>query len=276
MDEEIGKLGQSPRMIPPAHCAGPVSVRGKQRKSYKEKVKVGTQAQFFKSSNSSTSSSCSITTAKNGFRHQTPMLKSLAPMNSTRTLALFPFLPLTFLNLIASLRVRQDVENGDADAHPSLPLQRRVTKQIMREWDRHKLALSNPPTDRTRDVHKLHIPQSVPMLDKNSALRPNMPQHDNDEGGKPKRLSFSPASSVWGQMGRAWTSGDRNARTTELVTSSDDVAFFHQFLGITNNPALAPFANVPCGCQRYFLGGEGAWDHALLMLPIGLVRTITS
>jgi len=35
------------------------------------------------------------------------------------------------LNLIASLRVRQDVENGDADAHPPLPLQRRVTKQIM-------------------------------------------------------------------------------------------------------------------------------------------------
>ena len=121
------------------------------------------------------------------------------------------------LNLIASLRVRQDVENGDADAHPSLPLQRRVTKQIMREWDRHKLALSNPPTDRMRDVHKLHITQSVPMLDENSALRPNMPQRDDDEGGKPKRLSFSPASSVWGQMGRAWTSGDRNARTTASV-----------------------------------------------------------
>ncbi len=49
------------------------------------------------------------------------------------------------LSLIASLRVRQDVENGDADAHPSLPLQRRVTKHIIREWDRHKIALSNPP-----------------------------------------------------------------------------------------------------------------------------------
>ena len=61
------------------------------------------------------------------------------------------------------------------------------------------------------------ITQSVPMLDENSALRPNMPQRDDDEGGKPKRLSFSPASSVWGQMGRAWTSGDRNARTTASV-----------------------------------------------------------
>ena len=62
-------------------------------------------------------------------------------------------------------------------------------------------------------------------------------------------------------MGRAWTSGDRNARTTELVPSPDYVAFFHQFLGLTNNPVLAPFANVPCGCKRYFMGGEGAWDH---------------
>ncbi len=26
-------------------------------------------------------------------------------------------------------------------------------------------------------------------------------------------------------MGRAWTSGDRNARTTEIVTASDYVAF---------------------------------------------------
>ena len=70
------------------------------------------------------------------------------------------------------------------------------------------------------------------------------------------------AASVWGQMGRAWTTGGRNApRTTETVTASDYAAFFHQFLGLTNNPALAPFANVPCRCQRYFMGGKGAWDH---------------
>jgi hypothetical protein len=175
--------------------------------------------------------------------------------DNARSLSLPP------LNLIASLRVRQDEENGDADARPSLPPQRRVTKQITQDWGRHKIALRNPPTERMRDVHKLHITQSVPMLDENSALRPNMPQRDDDEGGKPKRLSFSPASSVWGQMGRAWTSGDRNARTTELVTASDYVAFFHQFLGLTINLALAPFATVPCGCQRYFMGGEGAWDH---------------
>ena len=89
-----------------------------------------------------------------------------------------------------------------------------------------------------------------------------MPQHNDEEGGKQPRLSFSPAASVCGQMGRAWTTGGRGApRTTEAITENDYVAFFHQFFGLTNNPALAPFANVPCPCQRYFMGGEGAWDH---------------
>jgi hypothetical protein len=59
----------------------------------------------------------------------------------------------------------------------------------MQEWGRHKIALRNPPTERMRDVHKLHITQSVPILDENSALRPNMPQRDDDEGGKPKRAT---------------------------------------------------------------------------------------
>ncbi len=94
------------------------------------------------------------------------------------------------LNLVASLRVRQDEENGAADARSSLAPQRRVTKQIMQEWGRQNIALRNPPTDRMRDVHKLHITQSVPMLDENSALRPNMQQRDDDEGEKPKCLSF--------------------------------------------------------------------------------------
>ena len=88
---------------------------------------------------------------------------------------------------------------------------------------------------------------SVPMLDETSALHGNMPQRNDEEGGKQPRLSFSPAASVWGQMGRAWTTGGRNApRTTESITEKDYVAFFHQFFGLTNNPALAPFANVPC------------------------------
>ena len=60
----------------------------------------------------------------------------------------------------------------------------------MQEWGSHKIALRNPPTERMRDVHKLHIAQSVAMLDENSALRPNMPQRDDDAGGTPKRLSF--------------------------------------------------------------------------------------
>jgi hypothetical protein len=121
--------------------------------------------------------------------------------------------------------------------------------------------LRNPPTDRMRDVHMLHHTQSVPMVDVTSGLECNMPQHNDEEGGKQPHLSFSLAESVWGQMGRAWTTGGRNApRTTESITENDYVAFFHQFFGLTNNPALAPFANVPCPCQLYFMGGEGAWD----------------
>ncbi len=132
----------------------------------------------------------------------------------------------------------------------------------MQTWTLHKQMLRNPPTDRMRDVHMLHHDQSVPMLDETSALHGNMPQRNNAEGGKQPRLAFSPATSVWGQMGRAWTTGGRDApRTTEVITENDYVAFFHQFFGLTNNPALAPFANVPCPCQRYFMGGEGAWDH---------------
>jgi hypothetical protein len=80
-----------------------------------------------------------------------------------------------------------------------------------------------------------------------------MTQRNDEEGGKQPRLSFSPADSVWGQMGRALTTDGRNApRTTETMKEKDHVAFFHQFFGLTNNPALAPFTNVPCPCKRYF------------------------
>jgi hypothetical protein len=42
-------------------------------------------------------------------------------------------------------------------------------------------------------------------------------------------------------MGRSWASFGCDApRTTATVTEQDYVAFFHQFFGFTNNPALAP------------------------------------
>jgi len=59
-----------------------------------------------------------------------------------------------------------------------------------------------------------------------------------------------------------WTSiGHSVTGTTEKLTEADYVAFFHQFLGLTNNPALASLANVQCPCQQYLMGGDGAWDH---------------
>jgi hypothetical protein len=98
------------------------------------------------------------------------------------------------------LRARQVEENGEAASRPSLPAQRQVTKRIMQNWLLHQQMLRNPPTTRMRDVHMLHHTQSVLMIDENSALRGNMPQRNDEEGGKTPRLSFSPASSVWGQM----------------------------------------------------------------------------
>ena len=74
-------------------------------------------------------------------------------------------LSLPSLNLLAALSVRQDVENDEAAARLSLPLQRQVTKHIMRKWLRHERIRRHPPTERMRDVHKLHHTQSVPMLD---------------------------------------------------------------------------------------------------------------
>jgi hypothetical protein len=98
----------------------------------------------------------------------------------------------------------------------------------MQTWTLNAQVLRNPPTDRIRAVHMLHhtVGQSVPMLDENSALRGNMPQCNDEEGGKKPRLSFSPAVSVWGQMGRAWTTGamllalQSQSRTRTMLPSS--------------------------------------------------------
>jgi hypothetical protein len=153
------------------------------------------------------------------------------------------------------LRVRHDEDNGDVAARPSLPPQRQVKKQIMKKWLLHEQMLRNPPTDRMRDVHMLHHTQSVPMLDENSALRDNMPQHNDEQ----PRLSFSPAASVWGQMGRAWTTDGRNApcrqsRRGTMLPSS---------ISFSGSPTTLPslLSRMCHAAARYFVGGEGAWDH---------------
>jgi hypothetical protein len=78
-----------------------------------------------------------------------------------------------------------------------------------------------------RDVHMLHHAQLVIMKEESSALRRDMPQRNDEEGGKQPRLSFSPAASVWGPIRRAWTTGKHNtSRTTETITVEEYVAFF--------------------------------------------------
>jgi len=93
-------------------------------------------------------------------------------------------------------------------------------------------------------------------------LRRDMPQRNGEEEGKQPRLSFSPAASVWGPIGRAWTTGKHNtSRTTETITVEEYVACFHQYFGFTNIPVLAPFAQERCRCQRYLVGGDCGRDH---------------
>ena len=105
--------------------------------------------------------------------------------DSARPLCLPP------LNLLASLRVWQDEDNGEVAARPSLPPQRQVTKHIMHTWTLHEQMLRNPPTDRMRDVHMLHHTQSVPMLDETSALHGNMP-HTTRRRAAINLVSLSP------------------------------------------------------------------------------------
>jgi hypothetical protein len=58
--------------------------------------------------------------------------------------------------LLASLRVRQDEENSEAAARPSLPPQRRITAQIKKYWQKHQQVVANPRFWRAFDVHLLH------------------------------------------------------------------------------------------------------------------------
>ena len=60
--------------------------------------------------------------------------------DSARPLSLPP------LNLLASLRVRQDEDNCEVAVRPSLPPERKVTKHIKQTWTLHKQMLRNLPT----------------------------------------------------------------------------------------------------------------------------------
>ena len=103
-------------------------------------------------------------------------------------------------------------------------------------------------------MHQLHFAQSVPTHAEESALRRNMPQHnnENEEALKKHRHTFAPAAAVWGQMGRLWTDIARTSRTAETITTADYVAFFYQYLGYTDDTVLAPIAQEQCRCCAYF------------------------
>ena len=73
------------------------------------------------------------------------------------------------------LLVRRYLRNVSSQSRSACPL---------KKWLLHEQMLRDPPTDRMRDVRMLHRTQSVTMLNENSALRHNMPQRNDEEGGK--------------------------------------------------------------------------------------------
>jgi hypothetical protein len=107
----------------------------------------------------------------------------------------------------------------------------------------------------------LHHTQSVPMIDETSALRGNMPQC-NDEEAASNHVSRSPLRRQYGPDGPHMD--DRRPQYAAHYGANHGEGLCRllpSVLRVTNNPALAPFANVPCRCTGYFMGGEGAWNH---------------
>ena len=98
------------------------------------------------------------------------------------------------------------------------------------------------------------LPVFEDSLDERSALRGNMPQRNDEEGGKQPRLSFSPAASVWGQMGRAWTTtaAMRRAPRRHQYHGDRPCCLLPSVLRARQQPYPRSFRNVPCRCKRYF------------------------
>jgi hypothetical protein len=68
------------------------------------------------------------------------------------------------------------------------------------------------------------------------------------------------------QCGARWAVHGRQAAEMRraLRSQSRRMTMLPSFINSSGSPTTLPsllFANVPCPCQRYFMGGEGAWDH---------------
>ena len=142
------------------------------------------------------------------------------------------------INLIASLRVRQDEENGDANARPSLPLQRQVTKQIMRKWGRHENARRNPPTDRVIYTNSLS-PNPCPCLTRTQHFAPICLSATTTRAGSQVSPSHLPRPyrARWGVLGLPVTAmlaplrpSRRRIMLPSSITFSDSPTILHSLL----------------------------------------------
>jgi len=71
---------------------------------------------------------------------------------------------------------------------------------------------------------------SIHATFEHSALRRNMPQRNDDEGGKSTRISFSPASSVWGLIMRRRDQSHPLARDDGAVNNDGHGGLINQAL----------------------------------------------
>ena len=168
-----------------------------------------------------------------------------------------PHLSLPPLNMLARQHLLSEEE---VVAGNCLPLQRRVTTQIMRNWAPHLTAQAQPASIRCQHLRMLHSKVTVNATSRvpegaagHSILQDNMPDDEDmdcDEARK-KKLTYCPAAHpACLFLGKA-----RSA-----VTDKDWQSWMCQFLGVSI-PALVPLwkERRVCACGRHVIDEYG--DH---------------
>ena len=204
-----------------------------------------------------------------------PRVKTTEVLSKATTTKVLISLPP--LNLLASLRVRQDENNGQVAARPSISPQRQFTKalwippqrtkHIMQTWTLHEQMLRNPPTDRMRDVHMLHQTHQCPCL-----MRPlscmAICRNATTRRAASNNVSLSPLPR---QCGARWVVHGRQAAEMRRAPRSQSrrMTMLPSFINSSGSPTTLPSLPLRT-CHAPVSGiGEGAWAPASTMPLIG-------
>ena len=140
-----------------------------------------------------------------------------------------------------------------------LPPQRRVTKQVMRNWEPHVTAKDAPPNDRCRQMLELHCKQSFPAISRvakgepgHSILGPDMPieEEPDCDPSKQARVEYSPLAHAVCLSDLPWKPHEYES-------------YFCQLLGVPL-PQLVPLAREGrvCACGRHVIDEFGDHIHS--------------